>query len=510
MPFKSEKQRRYLYANHPEIAEKWSKNYRDGGEVKKEGLEAKVEELEIKVRELENKARTEYQDAQEGFVAVAHLFNETFGNIDSIHDIATAATAFYIGLKKLDPPQPAVQNAIKLIEEGASDALFIYLVNKIPMPPVLKGILIVWSAAPYVLGVTRGAIATFGARFGIDVSGVTGVIEDIGEFLEVTNPRRVMTRVVTQFYKDITTVTTGPAPTEAPEGGIYGPGLYDKLQDKREEAQSYKDGGIVSYYRSGGVTKTDWSKPADHPVNQPQEDSGYEQEAYGHVGTKAEYYSQRSEERDTQPSTLIERFDRPTHGSGKTYDITTQKGLNQLIAQNPDHVQAFADAAHESDMLSDFAHRSISGNVITSEEAARANRLDHDNRVVPGAQFIGSYLDDYHSEIPGAIKAIKEGIAEGDAEFLADLDKQIPDDATVSITVGKDGSYSVDLGDTTLSNIIERHINAALNDQAAPEVTFRDAVGTVAALGPRDARRFQERATPGNVLGILQNYWNRR
>lgn len=33
MPFKSEKQRRYLYANHPEIAKKWSRDYRDGGYV---------------------------------------------------------------------------------------------------------------------------------------------------------------------------------------------------------------------------------------------------------------------------------------------------------------------------------------------------------------------------------------------------------------------------------------------------------------------------------------------
>jgi len=27
MPFKSEKQRRYLYANNPEIAKRWSKKY---------------------------------------------------------------------------------------------------------------------------------------------------------------------------------------------------------------------------------------------------------------------------------------------------------------------------------------------------------------------------------------------------------------------------------------------------------------------------------------------------
>lgn len=33
MPFKSEKQRRYLWANEPEIARKWAKNYKDGGYV---------------------------------------------------------------------------------------------------------------------------------------------------------------------------------------------------------------------------------------------------------------------------------------------------------------------------------------------------------------------------------------------------------------------------------------------------------------------------------------------
>ena len=33
MPFKSDKQRRYMYANHPEIAKRWSKKYYDGGVV---------------------------------------------------------------------------------------------------------------------------------------------------------------------------------------------------------------------------------------------------------------------------------------------------------------------------------------------------------------------------------------------------------------------------------------------------------------------------------------------
>ena len=31
MPFQSEKQRRYLHANHPEIAKRWEKEYSNGG-----------------------------------------------------------------------------------------------------------------------------------------------------------------------------------------------------------------------------------------------------------------------------------------------------------------------------------------------------------------------------------------------------------------------------------------------------------------------------------------------
>jgi hypothetical protein len=31
MPFKSEKQKKYLFANEPEIAKRWAKNYKDGG-----------------------------------------------------------------------------------------------------------------------------------------------------------------------------------------------------------------------------------------------------------------------------------------------------------------------------------------------------------------------------------------------------------------------------------------------------------------------------------------------
>ena len=34
MPFKSEKQRRYMHANLPEIAQRWEKKYKKGGRIK--------------------------------------------------------------------------------------------------------------------------------------------------------------------------------------------------------------------------------------------------------------------------------------------------------------------------------------------------------------------------------------------------------------------------------------------------------------------------------------------
>ncbi len=39
MPFKSEKQRRYLHANHPEIAKRWEKEYSNGGILDIDGSE---------------------------------------------------------------------------------------------------------------------------------------------------------------------------------------------------------------------------------------------------------------------------------------------------------------------------------------------------------------------------------------------------------------------------------------------------------------------------------------
>ena len=40
MPYKSEKQRRYLHANEPELAKKWDKNY--GGKIEKQKAQAKA------------------------------------------------------------------------------------------------------------------------------------------------------------------------------------------------------------------------------------------------------------------------------------------------------------------------------------------------------------------------------------------------------------------------------------------------------------------------------------
>ena len=33
MPFKSAKQRSYMHANHPKIAQRWEKKYKNGGSV---------------------------------------------------------------------------------------------------------------------------------------------------------------------------------------------------------------------------------------------------------------------------------------------------------------------------------------------------------------------------------------------------------------------------------------------------------------------------------------------
>jgi hypothetical protein len=42
MPFKSDKQRKYMYAKHPDIAKKWEKEYNDGGIVSDDEKEKKA------------------------------------------------------------------------------------------------------------------------------------------------------------------------------------------------------------------------------------------------------------------------------------------------------------------------------------------------------------------------------------------------------------------------------------------------------------------------------------
>jgi len=41
MPFKSEKQRRYLFANEPEVAKRWTDKYGSKPQPKKQKLKAK-------------------------------------------------------------------------------------------------------------------------------------------------------------------------------------------------------------------------------------------------------------------------------------------------------------------------------------------------------------------------------------------------------------------------------------------------------------------------------------
>ena len=42
MPFKSEKQRKYLFSKKPKIAREWSKKYNTGGKMAKPGLYANI------------------------------------------------------------------------------------------------------------------------------------------------------------------------------------------------------------------------------------------------------------------------------------------------------------------------------------------------------------------------------------------------------------------------------------------------------------------------------------
>ena len=48
MPFKSEKQKKFLFANKPKLAKRWSKEYKEGAEVKKKPKMGYKEEGTVK------------------------------------------------------------------------------------------------------------------------------------------------------------------------------------------------------------------------------------------------------------------------------------------------------------------------------------------------------------------------------------------------------------------------------------------------------------------------------
>ena len=59
MPFKSEKQRRYMHANHPKIAQRWEKKYSIGGSVTEEYVGSAIKTEYGGVR-LSNKSYEDY------------------------------------------------------------------------------------------------------------------------------------------------------------------------------------------------------------------------------------------------------------------------------------------------------------------------------------------------------------------------------------------------------------------------------------------------------------------
>ena len=59
MPFKSEKQRRYMHANLPKIAQRWEKKYRTGGSVKEEYVGSAIK-TEYGGKKLSNKSYERY------------------------------------------------------------------------------------------------------------------------------------------------------------------------------------------------------------------------------------------------------------------------------------------------------------------------------------------------------------------------------------------------------------------------------------------------------------------
>jgi len=59
MPFKSDKQRRYMHANLPKIAQRWEKKYRLGGSVQEEYVGSAIK-TEYGGKKLSNKSYEKY------------------------------------------------------------------------------------------------------------------------------------------------------------------------------------------------------------------------------------------------------------------------------------------------------------------------------------------------------------------------------------------------------------------------------------------------------------------
>ena len=59
MPFESEKQRRYMHANHPKIAQRWEKKYYAGGSVQEEYVGSAIK-TEYGGKKLSNKSYEKY------------------------------------------------------------------------------------------------------------------------------------------------------------------------------------------------------------------------------------------------------------------------------------------------------------------------------------------------------------------------------------------------------------------------------------------------------------------
>ena len=61
MPFQSEKQRRYMHANHPKIAQQWEKKYSIGGSVQEEYVGSAIK-TEYGGKKLSNKSYEKYYE----------------------------------------------------------------------------------------------------------------------------------------------------------------------------------------------------------------------------------------------------------------------------------------------------------------------------------------------------------------------------------------------------------------------------------------------------------------